>query len=73
MDSNTPVTREQIKSDYLIVHEFVEYLRWLASEDHTYQLTAGQVWQLFNLGVREGMVWSEAAENVGLPEHPDFA
>lgn len=75
MDKTTEpekVTREEVKHDVLVIHEFIAYLRQLALEDADMPLTAGQVWKLYTEGVRVGRLWEEVAEDLKLPEPDPF-
>lgn len=68
-----PVDRNKVKNDYLVIHEFIEYLRNLAEQDVDYQMTAGQVWRMYKLGVEEGMHWTDVADELELPRNFDWS
>lgn len=72
-DTGNPVAWKEIERDYPIVAELINYIRWLADQDSSFPLTAGQVWSLYHEGVRRGRVWSEVCEDIGLPVREDWA
>ncbi len=63
---------EEVKRDYPIVAEMIDYIRWLADQDLSFEITAGQVWALFHEGVRQGRYWNEVCYDLGLPEREDW-
>jgi len=62
----------EVRNDYPIVAEMIDYIRWLADQDVSLQLTIGQVWALFHEGVRQGRIWNEVCYDLGLPEREDW-
>ena len=66
------IETKEIEREAPIVAEFVDYLRWLAGQDHDIPLTAGHVWTLFYEGVRVGRVWTEVCYDLELPERDDW-
>lgn len=71
-ESMKPTTDAEINHRRFEVHEFIEYLRYIATQDASFQMTAGQIWKMFSLGVRDGMHWSEVADEIGLPQNLDW-
>jgi hypothetical protein len=67
-----PITRNEVKSRVFEIHEFVEYLRYLASIYPDCPLTAEKVYALYEQGVRDGVYWTEVTEDLNLPE-PEWA
>lgn len=71
-DTPNEVTNEEVERDARIVTELLDYIRWLADQDTSMPLTAGDVWGLYHEGVRIGRHWSEVCEDLGLPVRPDW-
>ena len=66
------VTREEVLHERYIVHEFLAYLRQLALEDPDMPMTTGQVWKMFEEGLRVGKMWWVIAEEMNLPAPDTF-
>lgn len=63
---------EEVERDTRIIHEFVEYLAWLAKRNPDLELTASQVWSLYDQGVRKGVFWTEVWDDLKLPPRTDW-
>lgn len=72
-DTGREVTRQEVEHDAPVVAELLDYIRWLADQDSSFSLTAGQVWALYHEGVRRGRMWAEACDDIGLPEREDWS
>lgn len=66
------INPKDVERDARIVTEFLDYLRWLAEQDTSFQLTAGQIWELYHEGVQRCIYWSEVCEDIGLPIREDW-
>jgi hypothetical protein len=66
------ITAEEVDADLYVTAEFLDYLRWLADQDTSQQLNAGQVWELYYEGIHTGRAWSEVCEDLGLPVRKDW-
>jgi len=71
-DTVNEVKHTEVEYDARIVTEMIDYIRWLADQDASMPLTAGDVWALYHQGVRIGRVWSEVCEDLGLPIRTDW-
>lgn len=67
MFDDEKITMDEMANDAPVILEFLEYLRWLAATTPNAQLSARRVWELYTYGVRDGRVWSDVCEELGLP------
>jgi hypothetical protein len=68
----TEIDHRNVERDARIVTEFLDYWRWLAEQDTGFQVTVGQIWELYYMGVGKCRMWSEVCEDIGLPVRDDW-
>jgi hypothetical protein len=71
-DTGRTITVKEVEFNAFVVAALLDYLRWLANQDIEFPLTAGHIWALYYGGVRNGVMWSEICEDIGLPVREDW-
>ena len=61
-----PISRKEIKDGYYEIHEFIEYLRYLAMDHEGLAMNIEQVVSMYELGVRQGIHWDDVADEIDI-------
>lgn len=63
---NNRVTRDEVQDHRWEIAEFLDYLRFVAEECPSETISYGDLWTLFDRGVRQGIFWEEAIDELDL-------
>lgn len=74
MPDDLPVTSPQVRIGCGPISGFLEYVRWLATNDSVRDtpVTVEQLWAFYDEHIRGGMDPMEAAKTLALPISPDW-
>lgn len=63
---------QQVMRDSDMVGGIIEYILWLADQDDSFALTAGQLATFYREHIEKGRYPNEVLEDLGLPSYPDW-
>lgn len=69
-----PVTFSQVRVIAGPIATYLEYVRWLATNDQVRGrgITVEQIWTFYDRFIRDGADPDDAAKELGLPTSPDW-